>query len=264
METKEKTTTLYLIRNSLNNKLYVGISQNIKRRWSQHKRASRNISNKSYAIAFAMHKYGIDNFQFKEIESYDSWAAACTKEIEWIKTLKTCEYQLYNETDGGEGHLGKIGKLNLSDAERKIRSERIRGDKNYFYGKKLLGSDNGHYGHKMLLSVKEKLLEKNRKVSDQQIKEIKELFTLGKSQTEISNQFGISLKMVHCIVRNKQWNNGSTSIPKTKPRLTIEKVKEMRNLYTTGNWTYVQLKEKYDISIGQISRIINGKKWKNI
>ena len=45
-------------------------------------------------------------------------------------------------------------------------------------------------------------------------------------------------------------------------KLTLEKANEIRDLYETGNFTYKQLAEKYNISQMSVSYIINNKTWR--
>jgi len=43
--------------------------------------------------------------------------------------------------------------------------------------------------------------------------------------------------------------------------LSFEKVKELRTLYASGEWTQMRLAHKYDISQGHVSSIVNNQKW---
>ena len=97
---------LYAIFNKINGHLYVGYSNNLKRRFYEHKKRAKRITNKSYAIHHAIRKYGIDNFVFKEIDVANSYEEANEKEIEWIRQFKLNGYSLYNETLGGMGGEG--------------------------------------------------------------------------------------------------------------------------------------------------------------
>ena len=259
-------TYLYLIRNSINGKLYVGISYNIKTRWRDHKKVGRNYpaykkKGKAFAIHRAIYKHGENNFTIKTIGEYGSYKTACRKEISCIKLLKELKYKLYNETNGGEGHLGPI---NLTNKERKRRSECMKGKNNYFYGCKLYGKANGHYGHKMKPHVKEILLTHRAKLTLDQVENIRVLYFEGNhTQTELAKMFDISLTQVHCIVRGKKWNNGNPQ-PKTKPRTSKDTIIKIREKYDSGNYTQAALAKEYGLSAAQIHRIVKRKRWKNI
>jgi hypothetical protein len=47
-------------------------------------------------------------------------------------------------------------------------------------------------------------------------------------------------------------------------KLTNKKVLEIRKLDSTNNYTQQQLADKFDVSVAQISRIINNKSWEQI
>lgn len=55
---------VYLITNQVNDKKYVGITNDYKKRWANHK----CNNNPTMAIAKAIKKYGVENFTFEVIE----------------------------------------------------------------------------------------------------------------------------------------------------------------------------------------------------
>ena len=58
---------IYLIRNKINNKVYVGQSVNIKARWSNHKRELEKGIHSNDHLQKSYNKYGKINFEFKVI-----------------------------------------------------------------------------------------------------------------------------------------------------------------------------------------------------
>ena len=54
---------VYSVRNTINNKIYIGQSIDVERRWSQHKYGKGNLILKN-----AILKYGLENFEFKILE----------------------------------------------------------------------------------------------------------------------------------------------------------------------------------------------------
>lgn len=195
---------VYGIYNKLNGKLYIGITNNIKRRWSEHKKKSKKITEKSYPIHQALAKYGISNFVFKNIENTSTLDEANIKEMQWIKLLKENNYQLYNQTNGGDGTKGCSNPW--TDEQKKKKSIEMSGSNNPMFGIKLFGKSNGNYGKQMKPHVKESLLKTRRKLTDQQIQSIINLFASGKyTQTQLSKDFNVSLTQIHRIVRGKSW-----------------------------------------------------------
>ena len=101
---------IYKITNTINNKMYIGQSINIKERIAEHKRLALNkefLNKFQYPLYLALNKYGIDNFKFEIImecseEQLNYW------EQYWIEKLNTYinnpNSQGYNLTHGGDGH----------------------------------------------------------------------------------------------------------------------------------------------------------------
>lgn len=234
---KEKNTQyfLYHIENKINNKLYIGITVNCAKRWRRHiLQAQHEIK---HAIHWAILKYGVDNFTFKEIETCNNWEHACERERFWIKDMKSQGVQLYNETDGGDGSFG-------------IRR---------------YGADNPSYGKEMKAHVKQELLKHRRKLTDEQIQEIQSLYVTGNyTQTQLSKQFNISLTQIHRIVKDKSWGNKSHDEVITKKNITEEQVKQLKEMYKSGDYTQKEISILFNLSLSHTNKIINGRKWNTI
>lgn len=260
----KSTYSIYIIFNTVNGKMYVGVSKDPKRRWKRHKSIvnSKCKTVVKSAIHYALNKYGPDKFIFKTIESNLSFEEGMTREIKWIALLKDMKYQLYNETDGGEGTVG----YEVSEEERKRRSDRMKGKNNYFYGMHLAGELNGHYGHKMKSHVKKELLKHRAKLTLQQVKNINRLYATGDyTQTELSKLFEVSLTQVHKIVHGKRWNGDKNNdTPLFKSRISKEQVIEIRDKYDSGQYTQASLAREYKLSAAQIHRIVKRKGWANV
>lgn len=63
---KEPICCIYSVTNTLNNKVYVGQSIDVERRWKQHKYGKGNL-----ILRNAIKKHGIDNFKFEILEKID-------------------------------------------------------------------------------------------------------------------------------------------------------------------------------------------------
>lgn len=249
---------LYLIYNKINGKLYVGITKNIKIRWAKHISVSNGNIKYRQSIHFAIKKYGTENFHFKVIEKLSNIDLAIAREIEWIQSLKENNYVLYNETNGGEGASG----FKWTDAQKQAASNRMLGSKNKMYGVKLFGNANGNFGKKMKPHVKDALLKCRRKLTENDIIQIRLLYNNNNSQTLISKIYNVSLTQIHRIVHSQSWCNNPNRNIKTKKNMTIEIASQIKKLYLTGNYTQNDLAKQFNCSSGHISAIINGKKWK--
>ena len=97
---------VYQIVNSLNNKSYIGITNNIKNRFEFHRTRYNKTSKKEYIekpLYKAFRKYGIENFKFIVLYENLSLDEAKNKEIELISGLKTLTHENgYNVTKGGD------------------------------------------------------------------------------------------------------------------------------------------------------------------
>lgn len=264
---------IYGIYNKISGKLYIGQTNNPKRRWSEHKRCSKSIALIKYAINFAMKKYGVQNFIFKIIDTAKNLDESNNKEKQWIKELKLHGYQLYNETEGGTVGYSKpwtdeqkqAASQKWTDEQRQAVSKRVSGEGNPMYGVQLFGEANGNYGKEMKPHVKETLLKIRRKLTDEQIEEIKNLYATGNhTQTQLAKDFEVSLTQIHRIVHGKSWGDKKHDEVLTKKNLTKEDVIEIRKLYASGKYLQKELAEKFGCSQNHIHHIITYKKWKNI
>lgn len=115
---EEKICGIYVIKNKINSKVYIGQSVDIYQRWRQHKsQLSRNIRENEH-LQNAWNKYGKDNFRFKVIEKclVDKLNE---REIYWIDKYNSFDSSYgYNKTDGGG--QGK----NVSEETKKKLSEK--------------------------------------------------------------------------------------------------------------------------------------------
>lgn len=146
MKNEEKTYFVYCHRNKTNNKVYIGITNDLRNRW-------RNGEGYKSQPLFnsAILKYGWDGFDHIILDSGLSHEEACDKEKHYIKVYKSNVNRHsnpafgYNLTDGGEGFCGvdRRGEKNSffgkhhSDETRRIISESHSGDKNPNYGRVL-------------------------------------------------------------------------------------------------------------------------------
>lgn len=95
---------VYKITNKINGKLYIGITNNYKKRWANHK----CCNDPNMVIAKAIKKYNIENFIFEILYQGLSIEEAEDKEIELIAKLNTLVPNGYNVSKGGHYTVGQI------------------------------------------------------------------------------------------------------------------------------------------------------------
>lgn len=104
---------IYIITNILNAKQYIGITNDLGRRWARHKGA-----NEDQFIHRAIKKYGVDNFVFTHFA--DAFTAESAKILErmLIAEHNTQAPHGYNLTAGGDG---TFGRKHSEETKAKIR-----------------------------------------------------------------------------------------------------------------------------------------------
>lgn len=117
---------IYLFRNKINGKCYVGQAIKIRKRFLQHMGKFRE--NHPYPLYAALNKYGLENFEFEVLETFENLdqddlsKMLNEREIYWIAQYKSYENG-YNQTLGGEATHGWIP----SEETRRKLSEALKG-----------------------------------------------------------------------------------------------------------------------------------------
>ena len=234
---------LYTIRNKLNNKIYVGKTNDPDRRWMVHKSVSRG-NPETYGSGFstlhyAMKKYGVDNFEFNVFSTHILEEEAYNEEKRHIESFKDNKIELYNIAPGGKGagsgenHPG-FGKPRTEVIKNKI-SEAKKG--------KCSGGDNANFGNVYSAETRAILSEvaKNRFISEERkLKTSQTLLSLSKEDRNI--QFG-----------------ENTHSAKLKEIQVIEIIKMLKDGVKNS-----EIAKTFNVHPNTISGIKNGKKWKHL
>lgn len=96
-----KIAGIYMIKNLLNGKMYIGQSWDIFARWRTHKSAASRIDSYLYS---AIRKYGISSFAFSVIHEVDK-----TYSQDMIDDLEISYISIYNSADRTVGYNIKYG-----------------------------------------------------------------------------------------------------------------------------------------------------------
>src|SRR5258708_7300098 len=140
--------TIYLIRNKVNGKCYVGQTErSLAQRWSEHLHATNRFKN--YPLYRAMKKYGVENFEVLQFCTTGTQESADQLETVLIASAHAKAPHGYNQTDGGK--RGARGHKMSEAAKAKLRAYRLgrkaspetrakigdvqRGEKNHNFGK---------------------------------------------------------------------------------------------------------------------------------
>jgi group I intron endonuclease len=117
--TMNNLTGIYKITNLINNKCYIGQTNNIPRRWSEHKSAlNRNLHHNEH-LQKSWLRYGERNFKFEVLE-YCSLEELNTLEEFYVSKFNSYK-RGYNRTVGADGK----GKAMSQEAREKIRKAKL-------------------------------------------------------------------------------------------------------------------------------------------
>jgi group I intron endonuclease len=178
--------SIYKITNILNEKRYIGFTQDCYRRWKQHKNDSKRVDKQLYS---AFRKYGLENFRFEVI--YQS--------LEREHTLVEMEPFFINQFDSmSNGYNANQGGFNSNTEERRNQaSERMR--KNNPMSKLRTNSGTFKKNHKPKITK-----ERNEKIRKSKIGEANHNF--GKPETSM-----VLNKRACCLYCRKETNIGNIS-----------------------------------------------------
>ena len=124
-------TGIYMIRNKVNNKMYIGqTGRDIKNRLNEYLQDLRTNKHYNSYLQNAWNKYGEDNFEFKVLQECDE-EDLNTFETLYINILKTLAPDGYNLKEGGSnGKHTKETKQKISKA-CKGKKTLVRNKKKY-------------------------------------------------------------------------------------------------------------------------------------
>lgn len=170
------TCGIYMIRNTVNGKIYIGQAVDIEVRWGRHKRELNGGYHYNEHLQRSWNKDGESNFEFTIICECDE-SQLDTMEIDYIAKLKTYDPKVgYNKTYGGEGgrateetrkKLSEAHKgITLSEEHKKKISEARKGITFSEEHKRKMsevnkGKNNPNYGKHRSEETKKKIGESN-------------------------------------------------------------------------------------------------------
>ena len=115
---------VYLITNKINNKKYVGITNDYKKSWANHK----CCNNPTMAIAKAIKKYGAENFNFELIEENVPLEKIDEKEIYYIKLYEShvSTGKGYNISKGGRYNIENSVRIGTDNGRALLNEEQVK------------------------------------------------------------------------------------------------------------------------------------------
>jgi group I intron endonuclease len=159
---------IYVIRNKLNQKLYVGqTAKDLSTRFKGHCKESKRTDKPQRFICKALQKYGFESFEIRPIDIVKCETPEQLrqeldiKEIHFIKIYDTMNRKVgYNLTSGGGGSLGHV----VSEDVRKRTSNTMKGVKKSEETKKRMSK--AQQGRTLTEEAKEKIRASRLKGKD--------------------------------------------------------------------------------------------------
>lgn len=205
-------TGIYKIRNIVTNKIYIGSSTNIGKRWRDHKWHLKEGIHHNSHLQSSYNKYGLKNFIFS-IEIECGVNDLLYEEKKTVLKYKSKDRNFgYNKNDPKTIFTGRKSKEILNEES----SLRMKGDKNPMFGK----TGKEHPKHEYILSdeKRKKMSEwaKNRKgsnsnaskLTEKEVLEIREDYEKKKhNQQKLSEMYCVSQNMISLIINRKYWTH---------------------------------------------------------
>jgi len=245
-----------------NNKSYIGITNNFKRRFAIHWHNKEDT-----VLARTIRKYGKSNFIVRKLAVVYVWKDACDLEKFYIKRNNTKIPNGMNMTDGGDGLYGLHYSKSTREKMSKSHKGRFCGQDNPMYGK--IGPNKGR---KFSEEIRRKVSEATKgRVPWNKGKRYKLPHLAGKNSKlygikpkggiekgwnhteDIKRKMSLSRKGRHCGVKN---NNLA--------KLTNENIIDIRKIYEEKKMNQYELATKFKVTQSNVHYIITRKSWSHI
>lgn len=264
---------IYIIKNSVNDKVYIGQSKNAAERWLEHIYNSRyesKVGIEKQLIHKAMLKYGYDKFHYEilesQIENYDE------REIYWIKRYNSLTPNGYNVATGGAGcgyGLDSIcGKFKDNDMLMKCIGEISSSNKSFNNIAKEFGCSQEvisaiNLGNRYRIDGMQYPLRSNR-YSSEVLKQVRYLLKHEDDLTlnDIAKMYDIDISQTSLINQGKIYYVNGESYPLRKKRkrdLDNNVVELIIEDIDKSNLCMTDIAKKYNISKARLSGINTGK-----
>lgn len=270
---------IYVIKNNLNDKVYIGQSINSEERFKSHCKGNYNNS----IIDAAIQKYGKEHFWYEilesQVENYNE------REKYWINFYNSLTPNGYNIMQGGENppmHQGEnhpFSKLSDEDVEN-LKNDLINTNislmdlaKKYKISKRQILRINQGISRSNLNETYpiRKTPNSSEKLTQEDVELIIELLKYSYHfNGEIARQFNVEVHLINDINKGLRYKQQNETYPirdwkscGTIP-LTYEQVTEIIELLKNTNLSFRQIAKKYNVQHNQISLICYGtsKKYK--
>ena len=221
IEGKYNYSGIYYLKNTIDEKCYVGSAQKLNYRLWNHKHKLTKGNHANNILQNFVNKYGIDSIYFEILESVEI-DKLIEREQYYIDTLSP-EFNILSKAGSNAGTImseeqkikiskGRKGILHTEDVKRRI-SETMKGIPKSKEHSAKVGLK--HKGKTVSQEQRDKISKANKgnittpKVTWEIVDKIRELHSQGIKDKELAIQFSLSKVQINNIRNNKCWiNNG--------------------------------------------------------
>ncbi len=273
---------IYIVKNKVNNKVYIGQAHNSYDRWKHHKTAAKTGHYHHRCLLYeAMQKYGIHNFYYEVLESqvpnYNE------RERYWIKFYNSLAPNGYNLLPGGEQYPNLSGIMNAGAAIQSkeeldaviddLRNSELRLTEiakkygvpvNTVHG---INSGNTYHDSNAIYPIRKKRIPV--KLSEADVNDILRLLHGEEYMiSEIAHMYNVSEETINCINTGrthsdicKQFDRPVRNAPVLKSRILSEdQVSDIIWMLQNTSISLREIARKHDVEHGTVINIKNGSK----
>ena len=180
MAWKEQIAAIYIIRNKVNNKIYVGSTKDLKMRWSRHRHLLERGAHHSRHLQGAYNKHGKENFLFEVYKKVNE-NELLVEEQKALDCLKPFDKNGYN-----------IARTAGSPMKGKNHTEEVKA----VLRAKLSGNKHPHYGKEVSEEWRRKISKTNKRFTDEEERSFLERFENGESKNSIAKSVGAHITTI--------------------------------------------------------------------
>ena len=259
---------IYIIKNTINERVYIGQAVNAANRWIQH--ISDSKCKQKTVISRAMAKYGIDKFYYQiieyQIENFDE------RERYWIEFYNSIVPNGYNVSIGGQGVGNGLNHPNASIKEQEIIDCIVEDIKNsklsfekiadkYDCNTSLISEINrGKSYYDSSLNYPLRLSRKEKETVKQLIYSLQ--YEFDKSILQISKEYEVEKSVVHDINNGKLHRIDGKKYPLRQGRVFSNidiYVPEVIKLLKDNSLQQKEIARKFNVSTSWVSSINKGR-----
>lgn len=255
---------------------YIGQTRDEKARIRGHKSCELS-EERDTKFARAIRKYGYGALKYEIIDTANSQEEANQKEVHWIKFYDSINSG-YNITEGGDSFVWyQYDDRIVEDIKHLLKNTNLKQKEiAYQVGVSMTMVNEIKTGVRRndtpiirpSHQSQKGSSNKQSKLSEDQVKEIREKLKAGTSRKELQQEYNVSKTLIQLIATNQMWGHVEADYsykPKEvngNAKLTAEIVKKLKE--DLPNMTRKEVAQKYGISVPTVDQIKAGKTWKDV